>query len=88
MARIETGLRGIREVQPLAEFFNAIARLRTSVESVTFAAASAARRSTMGYRTDRRSRTRAIAVYLTLLLIGATLGFLVRFGVITDHMLW
>lgn len=42
----------------------------------------------MSYQTDRRSRTRAIAVYLTLLLIGAMLGFLVRFGVITDHMLW
>jgi len=24
MVRIETGLRGMREVQPLAEFFNAI----------------------------------------------------------------
>ncbi len=42
----------------------------------------------MSYQTDRRSRTRAIAMYLTLLLIGAMLGFLVRFGVITDHMLW
>jgi len=42
----------------------------------------------MSYEMDRRSRTQAIAVYLTLLLIGATLGFLVRFGVITDHMLW
>ena len=42
----------------------------------------------MSYQMDRRSRTRAIAVYLTLLIIGATLGFLVRFEVITDHMLW
>lgn len=42
----------------------------------------------MRYQTDHRSRTRAIAVYLTLLFIGAMLGFLVRFGVITDHMLW
>jgi len=42
----------------------------------------------MGYQTDRRSRTRTIAVYLTLLLIGAALGFLVGFGVITDHILW
>jgi len=42
----------------------------------------------MSYQTDRRSRTLAIAVYLALLFIGATLGFLVRFGVITDHMLW
>ncbi len=41
----------------------------------------------MSYRTDHRSRTRAIAVYLTLLLVGAALGFLVRSGVITDHML-
>jgi len=42
----------------------------------------------MSYQTDCRSRTRAITVYLTLLLIGATLGFLVSSGVITDHMLW
>ncbi len=42
----------------------------------------------MSYRTDRRSRTRAIAVYLSLLFTGTMLGFLVRFGVITDHMLW
>ncbi len=42
----------------------------------------------MSYRTDRRSRTRAIVVYLTLVFIGATLGLLVRSGVITDHMLW
>ncbi|MDR6126572.1 hypothetical protein QE361_003688 [Sphingomonas sp. SORGH_AS802] len=42
----------------------------------------------MSYQTDRRSRMRAVAVYLTLLLISATLGLLVRFGVITDHMLW
>jgi len=46
------------------------------------------RRSKMSYQTDRRSRTRAIAVYVTLLMIGAALGFLVRFGVITDHILW
>jgi hypothetical protein len=42
----------------------------------------------MSYQTDRRSRTRAIAVYVTLLMIGAALGFLVSFGVITDHLLW
>ena len=42
----------------------------------------------MSYQTDRRSRTRAIAVYVTLLMIGAALSFLVRFGVITDHILW
>lgn len=42
----------------------------------------------MRYQTDRRSRTRAIAVYATLLIIGAALGFLVRFGVITDHIFW
>jgi len=42
----------------------------------------------MGYQTDRRSRTRAIAVYMTLLMIGAALGLLVRFGVITDNILW
>jgi len=27
-------------------------------------------------------------VYAVLLFIGAALGFLVRFGVITDHILW
>ncbi len=42
----------------------------------------------MSYQTDRRSRTRAITVYAALLVTGAALGFLVRFGVITDHMLW
>lgn len=42
----------------------------------------------MGYQTDRRSRTRAIAVYVALLFIGAVLGVLVRLGVITDHILW
>ncbi len=42
----------------------------------------------MSYQTDRRSRTRAIAMYGVLLLIGAVLGFLVRSGVITDHILW
>lgn len=42
----------------------------------------------MSYKTDSRSRTRAIVVYVALLLIGATLGFLVRSGVITDHILW
>jgi hypothetical protein len=42
----------------------------------------------MRYQTDRRSRTRAIALYVSLLFIGAALGFLVRFGLITDHMLW
>jgi len=42
----------------------------------------------MSYQTDRRSRTRAIAVYVTLLVIGTALGVLVRFGVITDHILW
>ncbi|TCP95874.1 hypothetical protein C8J46_11129 [Sphingomonas sp. PP-F2F-A104-K0414] len=64
------------------------ARLRTFVVSFTLAAGSAKRRSKMSYQTDRRSRTRAIAVYVTLLMIGAALGFLVRFGVITDHILW
>ena len=39
----------------------------------------------MSYQTDRRSRTRAITVYVALLFIGAALGFLVRFGVITDR---
>lgn len=42
----------------------------------------------MSYQTDCRSRTRAIGVYVTLLMIGAALGCLVRFGVITDHILW
>lgn len=42
----------------------------------------------MSYKTDRRSRTQAIAVYGVLLLIGVVLGFLVRFGVITDHIFW
>jgi hypothetical protein len=42
----------------------------------------------MSYQTDRRSRTRAIGVYVTLLMIGTALGFLIRFGVITDHIFW
>lgn len=42
----------------------------------------------MSYQTDRRSRIRAIAVYVALLCVGAALGFLVRLGVITDHILW
>jgi len=42
----------------------------------------------MSYETDYRSRTRAIAVYGAILCIGAALGFLVRAGVITDHILW
>ena len=63
-------------------------KLRTFVVSFTLAAGSAKRRSKMSYQTDRRSRTRAIGVYVTLLMIGAALGFLVRFGVITDHILW
>lgn len=63
-------------------------QLRTFVVSFTLAAGSAKRRSKMRYQTDRRSRTRAIAVYATLLIIGAALGFLVRFGVITDHIFW
>ncbi len=42
----------------------------------------------MSYQTDSRSRTRAITVYAVLLFIGAALGFLVRFDVITDHILW
>jgi hypothetical protein len=42
----------------------------------------------MSYETDNRSRTRAIAVYGVVLCVGAALGLLVRFGVITDHMLW
>ena len=64
------------------------AQLRTFVVSFTLAAGSAKRRLKMSYQTDRRSRTRAIAMYVTLLMIGAALGFLVRFGVITDHILW
>jgi len=42
----------------------------------------------MSYKTDHRSRTRAIAVYGVIVCIGAALGFLVRAGVITDHILW
>lgn len=42
----------------------------------------------MSYQTDHRSRTRAIAVYVALLCVGAALSFLVRLGVITDHILW
>jgi len=42
----------------------------------------------MSYQTDRRSRTRAIAVYMAFLCVGAVLGLLVRLGVITDHILW
>ncbi len=42
----------------------------------------------MSYETDYRSRTRAIAVYGAIVCIGAALGFLVRAGVITDHILW
>jgi len=42
----------------------------------------------MSYQTNRRSQTRAIAVYVTLLCVGAVLGFLVGLGVITDHILW
>lgn len=42
----------------------------------------------MSYQTDHRSRTKAVAIYLALLFIGAALGFLVRYGIITDHMLW
>jgi len=49
---------------------------------------AATRLSDMSYQTDRRSRTRAIAVYVALLCVGAALGFLVRLGVITDHILW
>ena len=42
----------------------------------------------LSYKTDYRSRTRAIAVYGAILCVGAGLGFLVRAGVITDHLLW
>jgi hypothetical protein len=42
----------------------------------------------MSYNTDHRSRTRAIAVYGAIVSIGAALGFLIRAGVITDHILW
>ena len=42
----------------------------------------------MSYETDRRSRTRAIAVYAAIVCLGASLGLLVRSGVITDHMFW
>jgi hypothetical protein len=42
----------------------------------------------MSYETDRRSRTRAIAVYAAVICVGAALGLLVRTGVITDHLLW
>ncbi|TCM10371.1 hypothetical protein [Sphingomonas sp. PP-CC-3G-468] len=42
----------------------------------------------MSYKTDHRSRTQAIVVYGTIVCIGAALGFLVRAGVITDHILW
>ena len=66
-----------RQERPIAAF----------VVSFTLAG-SAMRRSKMSYQTDSQSRTRAIAMYVTLLMIGAALGFLVRFGVITDHMLW
>ena len=53
-----------------------------------FCADTATRRSDMSYQTDRRSRTRAIAVYMAFLCVGAVLGLLVRLGVITDHILW
>lgn len=43
---------------------------------------------TMRYETDHRSRTRAIAVYGAIVCVGAALGFLVRAGVITEHILW
>jgi len=42
----------------------------------------------MTYKTDQRSRTRAIVVYGAVLSVGAALGLLVRAGVITDHLLW
>ncbi|MES3153750.1 hypothetical protein [Sphingomonas faeni] len=42
----------------------------------------------MRYETDHRSRTRAIAVYGAIVCVGAALGFLVRAGVITEHILW
>jgi hypothetical protein len=42
----------------------------------------------MSYKTDCRSRTRAIAAYGAVPCVGAALGFLVRAGVITDHLLW
>jgi hypothetical protein len=42
----------------------------------------------MTYKTDHRSRTRAIAVYSVVLCVGAALGLLVRAGGITDHLLW
>jgi hypothetical protein len=42
----------------------------------------------MSYDTDNRSRMRAVAVYAAILCVGASLGLLVRSGVITDHLLW
>jgi hypothetical protein len=44
--------------------------------------------SGMSYKMDHRSRTRAVAVYGVLICVGAALGFIVRAGVITDHILW
>ena len=64
------------------------AQLKTLVGSFTLVPVPATRRSIMSYQTDRRGRTRAISVYLALLSIGAALGLLVRFGVITDHVFW
>lgn len=42
----------------------------------------------MTYQTDNLSRALAIAVYGAVICVAIVLGFLVRAGVITDHILW